>query len=277
MIYDFNVGADPEFLVYDPYKEEYYPICGLLGGTKRKPKYVDNGCYIQEDNVMAEVNIPQSNNVDDLHNSLQYIISHINQYLYNKNNLILSKECAAYFHEKYLCSRQAMEAGCDPDFNAWTNKVNPRPKVTEGTIRTAGGHIHVDLTKYYKIDRYKKRRLMSFVKCLDVTLGVPSILLDPDKMRKKLYGKAGAHRLKPYGVEYRVLSNFWTFNKKTIEWVFEGVRHSCTMHLDPSCRRYINRNSDKIISLINDGNEKECEKYINKLSKDLSFNPWPRG
>ena len=54
-------------------------------------------------------------------------------------------------------------------------------------------------------------------------LGVPSVLMDEGEMRKQLYGKAGCFRPKPYGVEYRTLSNFWIFKKKHIEWVWRNT------------------------------------------------------
>jgi len=47
------------------------------------------------------------------------------------------------------------------------------------------------------------------VKQLDWYLGGWSTQVDPDTVRRNLYGKSGAMRFKPYGVEYRVLSNFW--------------------------------------------------------------------
>ena len=34
---------------------------------------------------------------------------------------------------------------------------------------------------------------------MDLFLGVPSILIDPDTERRKMYGKAGDYRLKEYG------------------------------------------------------------------------------
>ena len=37
------------------------------------------------------------------------------------------------------------------------------------------------------------------VKLLDIFLGIPSVIIDPDKKRRKLYGKAGAFRLTKYG------------------------------------------------------------------------------
>jgi hypothetical protein len=47
------------------------------------------------------------------------------------------------------------------------------------------------------------------VRYMDLYLAVPSILMDDGIERKQLYGKKGAFRPKPYGTEYRVLSNFW--------------------------------------------------------------------
>ena len=42
---------------------------------------------------------------------------------------------------------------------------------------------------------------------MDMYVGLPSILYDKDSRRRSLYGKAGAFRLTPYGLEYRVLSS----------------------------------------------------------------------
>ena len=39
-----------------------------------------------------------------------------------------------------------------------------------------------------------------------------------------MYGKAGAYRLKSFGVEYRTLSNFWIFDERNIQWVYDGVQ-----------------------------------------------------
>ena len=66
---------------------------------------------------------------------------------------------------------------------------------------------------------------------LDLYLGIPSIILDPEgSMRRRMYGKAGAFRKKSYGLEYRVLSNFWIFDEKYIYWIFEAV-HRALSHI----------------------------------------------
>jgi hypothetical protein len=58
---------------------------------------------------------------------------------------------------------------------------------------------------------------------MDLFLGVPSILMDKGDVRKQLYGSAGAYRDKPYGGEYRTLSNFWIFDNHLIEWVWNNT------------------------------------------------------
>ena len=73
-------------------------------------------------------------------------------------------------------------------------------------------------------------KAMEITKQLDFVLGVPSVLLDRDGLtRRSLYGKAGAFRPKPYGAEYRVLSNFWLKHENMINWVYSGTQKAFTM------------------------------------------------
>lgn len=77
------------------------------------------------------------------------------------------------------------------------------------------GHIHIGY------DDHDIETSLEIIKAMDLFLGVPSILLDEDKERRKLYGNAGCFRIKPYGVEYRTLSNFWIASEELTNWVFE--------------------------------------------------------
>jgi hypothetical protein len=50
------------------------------------------------------------------------------------------------------------------------------------------------------------------VKMLDLFVGIPAVLIEQGqtpRLRRRMYGKAGSFRYTPYGLEYRVLSNFW--------------------------------------------------------------------
>lgn len=93
---------------------------------------------------------------------------------------------------------------------------------------------------------------ISVIRAMDFFLGIPSLLLDNDKERRKLYGKAGAYRTPHYGVEYRTLSNFWMRDKKLVEWVFnqtyealEFVRAGFTL------TNYLGYDETKIRDIIN--------------------------
>ena len=39
-----------------------------------------------------------------------------------------------------------------------------------------------------------------------------------------MYGKAGCIRVKPYGVEYRTLSNAWLNSEELMAWVFRATQ-----------------------------------------------------
>lgn len=210
----FYLGADPEFFVtqYGKYKS----AVGLTGGgSKWKPIPIDDkGNAILEDNVAIEFNIQPSDSVETFKNNIQKVLKHVKDLL---PTFEFSFESAVSFPEEELMTPEAQLFGCEPDFNAWTERINRKPRANDHNLRSAGGHIHIG-------SEIAQQKPIEVIRNMDLFLGVPSICLDPDTKRRELYGKAGAFRPKSYGVEYRTLSNFWIFKDELIQWVYNQTK-----------------------------------------------------
>ena len=203
-----TIGADPELFVQDNGK--IIPVCGMIDGDKANPLAVKCGA-IQEDNVLAEFNIDPVDNVTDFKVNLQTVMDELSAHL----KCDLAIKASHHFDQQTLMSYpSAMILGCEPDFNAYTKGQNKKPNART-TLRTAGGHIHVGY------ENNNEEQSHNIVKNMDILLGLPSVLLDDDTERRAMYGAAGAHRIKPYGVEYRSLSNFWLGSERLQEWAYE--------------------------------------------------------
>lgn len=210
---NFKIGSDPELFLVDA-QGKFISAVGLIGGTKYEPLPISMvGHAIQEDNVSVEFNIPPADDCKEFIANIDFVLSHL-QHKVNAIGLKFSQKAAVSFDEDQLQTLEAQTFGCEPDYNAWTLQPNPKPTTDDPNLRSCGGHIHVGTD----LDR------VQVVRAMDMFLGVPSVLLDEDNVRRKLYGKAGAHRPKEYGVEYRTLSNFWIWSTKTKEWVYEQTR-----------------------------------------------------
>lgn len=217
MIKNVTIGADPEVFLFD--EQGYVSAEGKFGGTKEHPKLLDRpGFAIQEDNVMAEFNIPPVTTSQELKDNIQYMLDYIKVGA-KQFDCSLNTTASAEFDFKYLNTEQAMTFGCEPDFNAYTRDRNEDIIIENERLRVAGGHIHIGY------DNANEETSIALIKALDITLGLPSLLKDPDSRRRSMYGKAGAYRLQPWGgIEYRTLSNFWIFKNHHIDWVFEGIQ-----------------------------------------------------
>lgn len=217
---DFKIGCDPEIFVYQP-NVGFRSIIGTIGGSKDcpRPMPIGDGFAVQEDNVAMEFNIPAAASKTEFITSINKARNFLSTLMNDQYGWLLSKESAAVFPDSELENPMAQVFGCDPDFNAWTKRKNPFPKAPNKSLRSAGGHVHVgtDLTDE---ERYR------LIQAMDFYLGVPSILMDKGEERKQLYGKAGAMRIKPYGVEYRTLSNFWIFEDRYISWVYDQTERA---------------------------------------------------
>lgn len=202
---NFLIGADPEFFVQQGGK----PVSahGLIPGDKKAPHKVKGGA-VQVDGMALEFNINPAKDYKEFEANLNGVMAQILA-MVPRHEFFDSP--VAEFGADYIAAqpREAKELGCDPDYNAYTGKANPRPD-GDAPFRTASGHIHIGWTN--DVDPQDPGHFMACRKlsrALDLYLGVPSLLFDRDNRRRELYGKAGAFRPKPYGMEYRTLSNKW--------------------------------------------------------------------
>lgn len=203
--FEFTFGADPEFFVSKGGK----PISahGLIPGDKKNPHKVKGGA-VQVDGMALEFNIDPSKDSAEFNANLDLVMDQIMKMVpgyeyYDKP--------VAEFGAKYieLQPAEAKILGCEPDYNAYTMEVNPKPNA-DAPFRTASGHLHVGWCNGVDpLDPDHFKACARLTRMLDFTLGIPSLLWDRDEKRRQLYGKAGAFRPKPYGMEYRTLSNAW--------------------------------------------------------------------
>jgi hypothetical protein len=215
------VGADPEVFVKDK-KGRFRSAHGLIPGTKQEPYKVKDGA-VQVDGLALEFNINPAETREEFIHNIGSVLSQLASMVPNYEIVI---QPTANFNGNHLNAQpeEALELGCEPDFNAYTENENPRPD-NKTTMRTAAGHVHIGFTEGADPkDPEHIRRCCTLVQQLDAFLGVPSLLWDPDRKRRMMYGKAGAFRPKSYGVEYRTLSNAWLKDPALVGYVFDQVQ-----------------------------------------------------
>jgi len=222
-----KVGADPEFFLVDRNKGVYVSAHDVVPGTKENPHRVKQGA-VQVDGTSVEFNIDPASTEEEFVDNVLVVLSEIRNMIPMKYEFHFRPYVnydPIYFKK---LPRSAVDMGCIPDFSAYSFSENPRPD-SSGTIRTGAGHVHVGWLEGDKLWDMNEHGMDHHYECgriarnLDVTLGILSLTWDRDRIRRRLYGKAGAYRPKPYGIEYRTLSNMWLTHNDYIRQVYRGA------------------------------------------------------
>ena len=207
-----TIGTDPEFFVKKNGKLS--SAHGLVEGSKYSPQEVLGGA-VQVDGMALEFNTDPATTKEQFSYNIHQVLSCMRKLVPSEYEFDFSP--VAHFGSEYIAAQpdEAKELGCEPDFNAYTGKVNPTPDAN-GDFRTAAGHIHIGIDRVLTVPEQQKLVILC-----DLFMGLPSLSWDKDTKRRELYGKAGCFRVKPYGVEYRTLSNAWLKTVRHQERVFE--------------------------------------------------------
>jgi hypothetical protein len=212
------LGADPEVFMMQAGK--FISAHGMIQGDKEQPFPVKDGA-VQVDGMALEFNI-------DPADSEATFVANIDSVMAQLKDMVPDHEVVvtpvAHFGSEYIQAQpmEARELGCDPDYNAYTERENSPPN-EELPFRTGAGHVHIGWTQGMNVrDPMHFSSCISIIKQLDFHLGLVSLLYDDETQRRAMYGAAGAFRPKPYGVEYRTLSNAWLASPELTAWVWRA-------------------------------------------------------
>ena len=235
---NFTFGSDPEFFVQTMDGKLISPRVTGCTGTKAEPTASPfPSLKWQVDGLALEFNTPGcdlyfGSVADKIYNAFYSEVPGKDGKYYRLSN----KVCHVFTPEEVQESaKQDFELGCSPDFDAWLDgKQNPPPKPDKPLFRTTSGHISIGfptmLNEALK-GSYRIKFMSTFVRALEDTftslcklLGVKET--EEELKRRKLYGRPGSFREKPFGLEWRTLSNRWVWDKsygRVVEMALYGV------------------------------------------------------
>ena len=222
---EITIGSDLEMFITNK-DGDLQSAVGVFGGTKKEPKYIGELCYIQEDNILVEANIPPVDNFEDFYKYISYIKAYINENHPEYDLKYTSSEIAPI---QLLFDSKAREFGCEPvlivDYNS-DGDIIPDLDFEDGIEckrqsekRTGGFHIHIG----YKNPTQEISR--EIVKLFEKNVTLPLLKYDvDDNNRREFYGKSGEYRIKPYGLECRSLGSALLKDESTLKMVWDGVQ-----------------------------------------------------
>lgn len=218
-----TIGSDFEMFVWDDDLDKIIPCPLSFGGTKVKPLSIGNGCARQQDCVATEFNIPPAN-------TKQEFIDYIN-YCKEKGEEILQELDPAYqlvakssniFDPEDLAKSDIYNVfGCSSSINAWSQESREANAEDAGNLRSTGFHVWIGIED----ENFTADHLFRIIKSMDLFLGLPSLFIDEDNDRRKIYGHAGDCRYKKKNdlhlLEYRSLGGYLLNSDELIGYVYD--------------------------------------------------------
>lgn len=224
-------GADPEILLFDNEENRVVSAIPVLGRDKNIPYELSEYVKFYYDNTMAEFTVRPADSIPDFIKSIRESLESIHTFLTKThgNKYSIKVKAAHVFDDEFLDHDDAKKIGCDPEYCAYIVR-DIVPDSFVGGLRSCGGHIVCGHNKFNELtfEEQEQTPLLNLegrcnlTKLLDYYLAVPMILVDNDPtatIRKQLYGSCGRHRAPVYGLEYRVLSNFWIQSPRLVDMV----------------------------------------------------------
>ena len=285
-----SLGADPEFF--------FSKNGSVVGSEKILPEKGLVGRFVR-DGVQAELHPNASTCRALLGNEIHQCFFRLyHEIISQSEDLNIEVDSCVKISQEELdsLSEKSKVFGCAPSDNVHNPEGEKTSKITvdprKYLHRSAGGHIHLGNTYKTYLDEsrgneYKNDKsftgvynigmrtekafgenLETMVKMMDIIVGNTCVLIDRNpnnKERRKVYGKAGEHRKKEYGFEYRTLSNFWLRSYQLMSLVM-GLARTAVLLVEQSVE-----GNDYVKAIFDAVSMKDIIKAINENDFDLAY------
>lgn len=218
-----TLGADPEFVILDANNQPVAAPVALKNPNNLEVKKVNTRFGdIFPDNVNIEASINYADTKAGFRRNVKGVIE-IASNLVKPQGYTIHSIASLDWPIDQLKHPLCKQFGCDPDYNSFTVSMNEiSSDRVKQPFRTAGGHLHIGSSDEGDFLHDFQGRIDT-VNVFELIAGIPSLFLDNNEAsikRRSLYGGAGAHRPKDYGVECRSLSNFWCKSPKLVDFAY---------------------------------------------------------
>jgi len=186
------------------------------------------------------------------------------------------------------------EYGCVPDRDGYKLiEKTPEFESYQSMDRFTGGHIHWASGSYDSAtSALKAKRMAALALLFDAHVAVPLVAAIGETndygeaLRRTYYGQAGSHRVKSYGVEYRVLSGMFLSSPFITTWALGQVRKTATktgpFHMlrmnDADLKVYVKGlfntlRLDEVQDIINNHDVKAARAYVKWTDNSTKYLP----
>lgn len=246
---DFSFGSDPEFMITDN-NGGLVSALDILEGASSMNRIQLGGHEFYPDNVLAECSIKPGFSKNEVLLNVREAIG-LYETLLNGNKLLF--RASDNYPDSALTHPLAKMAGCSADMCAYQMKMmngedGAAKEIRDNPLRSCGGHIHVG----HKVFVGDVPQVPLAIMTMDLLLGIPSLFLDKDPTshrRRKLYGKAGRFRFKPYGFEYRSLSHFWLKSEDMTSLIYDITQYVVSLFANDKWQEYWSFNKELLDEL----------------------------
>lgn len=194
------IGMDAEFFVRNP--KGYVAASRVIPGLKHEPFVLENGvCH--PDGLSLEVGAPPAKTPEGMISNLFAVLEEVQRKYLTPNYCTL-----AYTQEVKVQDVQAVQPddllfGCGTEYDAYSQDMIKAVRQDNGDKRYSGFHIHLGFTKGQESNYFTFKDMSRLVFELDALFRAHG--LHTLERRATQYGGFGAFRVKPYGIEYRMM------------------------------------------------------------------------
>lgn len=196
------IGMDAEFFLQNK-DGQYIAAARVIPGLKHEPHVLDNGvCH--PDGLSLEVGSPPAKSPEGMVQSLFTVLNEVKTKYLDPQEVTIANAFEVSVSKVQGVQPEDLEFGCGVEYDAHNpTEMVKRVTTTHSDRRYSGFHIHLGFTSGQESNIFTYKDMSRLVLRLD-TLFRRYSLSTSDK-RASQYGGWGAFRVKPYGIEYRMM------------------------------------------------------------------------